>query len=170
MKKPAKSERQKLLARAPKAARNRERATDKLSGKPLIRPLAKIRVLIVYQASWIRRATRSLIDKNKRFAVCAETDNARSAIVLFEQHQPKIVVMDLVLAHGDGLQLIKTLLKLAPAALILVLSWDGSAMSICRALRAGALGYFTVDLELPIASIRLPLGLITSAKTCGASF
>ena len=86
--------------------------------------------------------------------MCAETDNARGAISLFEQHQPKIVVLGLVLAHGDALQLIKTLLKLAPAALIIVLSSDENVMSICRALRAGAVCYLTVedgDLELPIA-------------------
>jgi DNA-binding NarL/FixJ family response regulator len=96
----------------------------------------------------------TLIDQSKRFEVCAETDNARNGLALFEQHQPKIVVLGLVLAHGDALQLIKTLLKLVPASLVLVLSWDESVVSICRALRAGAVGYLTVedgDLELPIA-------------------
>ena len=97
---------------------------------------------------------RNLIDQSERFAVCAETDDPRDAITLFEQHQPKIVVLDLVLAQGDGFTFIKSLIKLSPAALILVLSSDEGVMSICRALRAGAVGYLTVedgDLELPIA-------------------
>jgi DNA-binding NarL/FixJ family response regulator len=129
-------------------------ASTNLSEKTLIKPFAKIKVLIVHHACWLRRAMHSLIDGNERFTVCAETDNARSAVTLFEHHQPKIVVLGPVLARGDGLQLIKTLLKLTPAALILVLSWDESLMSICRALRAGAVGYLTAengDLELPIA-------------------
>ena len=73
---------------------------------------------------------------------------------LFEQHEPRIVVLDLVPAHGEGLNLIKSLIKLTPAAAILVLSWDDGVMSIYRALRAGAVGYLTVedgDLELSTA-------------------
>ena len=94
---------------------------------------------------------RRLVDESKRFTICAETDNARNAIALFEQYQPKIIVLGPVLTHGNALQLMKTLLKLAPTVLVLVLSWEESAMSICRALRAGAIGYLTVrdgDLEL----------------------
>ncbi|HZR06267.1 MAG TPA: response regulator transcription factor [Candidatus Udaeobacter sp.] len=153
-----------------KAPGNDERGQtpDKLSGKTLIRPLAKIQVLIVHQACWIRRAMRSLIDGSGRFAVCAETDNARSAITLFEQHQPKIVVLGMALPRGDGLHLIKTLLKLAPPALILVLSWDGSVVSVGRALRAGAVGYLTVedgDLELPIALDTIVAGTCYISKS-----
>jgi DNA-binding NarL/FixJ family response regulator len=138
-----------------------------LSGKTLTKPLGKIKVLIVHQACWIRRAMRSLIDQSERFTVCAETDNPRSAVALFEQFQPKILVLGLVLTNGDGLQLIKTLLTLAPGALILVLYWDRSVMSICRALRAGAVGCLTVedgDLELPIALDAIAAGTYYVSK------
>lgn len=110
---------------------------------------------------------RNLIDQNRRFVVCAETDNARNAIALFEEHQPKIVVLDFVLTEGTGLNLIKALIKLAPAALILVLSCDERVMSICRALRAGAVGYLTVedgDLELPIALDTITAGAYYVSK------
>jgi DNA-binding NarL/FixJ family response regulator len=141
---------------------------DKLSGETLTTPLPKIKVMIVHQACWTRRAMRDLIDESERFAVCAETDNARNAITLFERHQPKIVVLGLVLAHGNALQLMKTLLKLAPAVLVLVLSWEESAMSICRALRAGAIGYLTVkdgDLELLLALDTITTGACYVSKS-----
>ena len=141
---------------------------DKLSGETLTTPLPKIKVMIVHQACWTRRAMRDLIDESERFAVCAETDNARNAIALFEQHQPKIVVLGLALAHGNALQLMKTLLKLAPAVLVLVLSWEESAMSICRALRAGAIGYLTVkdgDLELLLALDTITTGACYVSKS-----
>jgi DNA-binding NarL/FixJ family response regulator len=108
-----------------------------------------------------------LIDQNERFAVCAETDDPRNAIALFERHQPKIVILDLVLAQGDGFTFIKSLIKLSPAALILVLSSDEGVMSICRALRAGAVGYLTVedgDLELPIALDTIAAGAYYVSK------
>ena len=141
---------------------------DKLSGETLTGPSPKIKVMVVHQACWIRRAMRHLIDESERFDVCAETDNARSAITLFEQHQPKIVVLGPGLAHGSALQLIKTLLKLAPAALVLVLSWEESAISICRALRAGAIGYLTVkdgDLELLLALDTITTGACYVSKS-----
>jgi DNA-binding NarL/FixJ family response regulator len=123
--------------------------------------------MIVYQACWVRRAMRRLVDESKRFAVCAETEDARNAIVLFEQHQPKIIVLGPVLTHGNALQLMKTLLKLAPAALVLVLSWEESPMSICRALRAGAVGYLTLengDLELLVALDTIATGAYYVSK------
>jgi len=181
---------------------------DELSGETLTTPSPKIKVMIVHQACWIRRAMRRLIDESERFAVCAQTDDARSAIALFEQHQPKIVVLGPGLAlqlmktllklapaalvlvrsaialfeqhqpkivvlgpglvHGNALQLMKTLLKLAPAALVLVLSWEESAMSICRALRAGAIGYLTVkdgDLELLLALDTITAGACYVSKS-----
>lgn len=127
---------------------------DELSGKTLMNPVAKMKVLIVHHACWIARALRNLIDQSERFAVCGETDNTPGAIALFQKHQPKIVVLDLVLPQGGGLSLIKSLIKLAPGVLILVLSWDEGVMAICRTLRAGAVGYISIedaDLELPIA-------------------
>jgi DNA-binding NarL/FixJ family response regulator len=168
MKKADISEWEKLLGKRAKPARNRARTPDRLSEKNLIRPFAKINIMIVHQACWIRRALRSLIDGTGRFAVCAETDNPKSAIALFEQHQPKIVVIGVVISRGDGLQLIKTLLKLAPTALILVISWDESVISICRALRAGAVGYLTLedgDLELPIALDTITAGTYYISKS-----
>ena len=167
MKKAGKNERQKAFGERAKAARKAAHIRGKLSGKTLIKPLRKIKVLIVHQACWIRRAMRNLIAQSGRFTVCAETDSARSAVALFEQHQPRIVVLGLVLGHGDGLQLIKALLKLAPAALILVLSSDESVMLICRALSAGAVGYLTVedgDLELPIALDAIAAGTYYVSK------
>ena len=158
----------KAVGERAKPARDGAGIPDRLSGKNPIKPLAKINVLIVYHACWIRRALHSLIDETGRFAVCAETDNPKSAIALFEQHQPKIVVLGVIISRGAGLQLIKTLLKLAPTALIVVLSWDGSVMSICRALRAGAVGYLTVedgDLELPVALDSIAAGTCYLSKS-----
>lgn len=111
---------------------------------------------------------RRLVDESKRFTVCAETDNARNAIALFEQYHPRIIVLGQMLTHGNALQLMKMLLKLAPAALVLVLSWEESAMSICRALRAGAIGYLTVrdgDLELLSALDTITTGACYVSKS-----
>lgn len=168
MKRQRKSEKKEAFGGAKSTARGCAISPDKLSGKALINPLRKLKVLIVHHVCWIRRAMRNLIDQSERFVVCAETDGERSAIALFEEHRPKIVVLDLMLTQGNGFNLIKSLMKLSPVALILVLSSDEGVMSICRALRAGAVGYLTVedgDLELPIALDAIAAGAYYVSKS-----
>jgi len=141
---------------------------DKLSGEPLTTSRLRTKVLVVQHSCWIRRAVRNVIDKTERFVVCAETDTAQRAMALFEQWRPKIVVLDLMLGQGGGINLIKALIKIAPGALILVLSSDDGVTSICRALRAGAVGYLSVDdgdSELPIALDAIACGAYYVSKT-----
>jgi two-component system response regulator DegU len=167
MRLPRKSERKKAFGSLTSNARIYA-SHDELSGETLINPVAKMKVMIVYHACWICRAMRNVINQNERFAVCAETDSARAAIPLFEQHQPKIVVVDLLLRQGHGISLIKSLIKLCPAVLILVLSFDDGMINISRALRAGAVGYLTAedgDLELPIALEAIVAGTYYVSKS-----
>jgi DNA-binding NarL/FixJ family response regulator len=168
MKKRSKDEREKAFGGRARQIRNDALGPDQLSGEAMIKPLTKVRVLIVHHACWFRRAMRSFIDGSGRFAVCAETDNARSAITLFEQHQPKIVLLGTTLVHGDALQLIKMVLKLAPAALILVLSSEESATAVWRVIRAGAMGYLVAedgDLELSTALDTIAAGAYYVSKS-----
>jgi len=109
--------------------------------------------------------------------VCAETDNPKSAIALFEQHQPKIVVLGVITSRGDGLQLIKTLLKTgADSVNSCAFPWmEGVHVEFAGRYAAGA-GWLskplkTVNLELPIALDSIAGGnLLPQQKACGPSF
>ncbi len=67
---------------------------------------------------------------------------AQSAVA---RHKPDLVILDLRLRGGDGLELIKSLKAQFPSLRILVLSQHDSPMYVERALRAGALGYVAKD-------------------------
>jgi DNA-binding NarL/FixJ family response regulator len=82
-----------------------------------------------------------LIETRNEFECCAETDDAPTARQLFLSQQPKIVLLGLTLRGGDGIQLIKDLRSLDGDAQIVVFSARSDALSIQRALRAGAHAY-----------------------------
>src|SRR5439155_24896545 len=61
------------------------------------------------------------------------------------KNKPDLVILDLRLKDGDGLELIKSLKSQLPELRILILSQYEAPIYIERALRAGALGYLSKD-------------------------
>jgi DNA-binding NarL/FixJ family response regulator len=109
------------------------------------KPLTKAKVLVVHRAGFVRSGVLWLITKSMQFVTCGETDDAPTARDLFLQHKPDLVLIGLTLRGGDGIQLIKDFRSLTPAAAIVALSERTDALSVQRALRAGARGYLSVD-------------------------
>lgn len=78
-------------------------------------------------------------------AVCGQAHTSADALQQMAAHPPDVAVVDLSLADGSGLELIKDLLALQPSVYVLVLSLHDDSEHIERALRAGAGGYVTKD-------------------------
>jgi DNA-binding NarL/FixJ family response regulator len=102
-------------------------------------------VLIVHHTPLVRSGLAALIEANDRFVVCAQTDDAPTAREMFVQHQPQLVVLGLTLHRGNGIELIKDFRRLNRTAHLLVLSAREDPLSIQRAFRAGAHGYFALE-------------------------
>ena len=107
--------------------------------------VAKITILIVHHAPLIRSGLVALIDANDRFAVCAQTDDAPTALEMCVRYQPQLVVLGLTLRRGSGIELIKDFRRLNRAARFLVLSAREDPLSIQRAFRAGTHGYLALE-------------------------
>jgi DNA-binding NarL/FixJ family response regulator len=114
---------------------------DDVSGKSP----TKAKVLVVHRIGFVRSGVLSLIAKSMQFAVCGETDEAPLARELFLRHKPHVVVVGLRLCGADGIQLIKELRSLNPAAAILALSEHADAFSAQRVFRAGARAYLSIE-------------------------
>src|SRR6266853_893180 len=100
-----------------------------------------VRVMIVNNEPVTRCGIAAVIDKQRRFSVCAQTGEAPAARELFLKHRPDLVVLSLRLKRGDGIGLIKDFRKLNPAARVLVLSAQDDPAVVQRAFKAGASGY-----------------------------
>lgn len=122
--------------------------SDNVPHKPPVRPArespTKLKVLLAHYIGFICQAAGSLIGESEAFELCAETRDAATARRLFERHRPRAAIVGPTLRGGDGIQLIKDFRKMDRKAAILMLTAHEDAISVQRALRAGALGYLRI--------------------------
>lgn len=101
----------------------------------------RIKVLIVEDHIVVREGFVALVNAEDDLEVCGQTDNQAEALVMAESLRPDVVVIDLVLREGDGLELIKLLREQHPKLAMVVVSMQDEELYAERALRAGANGY-----------------------------
>lgn len=101
----------------------------------------KSRILIVDDHAVVREGFAALINRAPDLEVCAEADSPASALKAIESKKPDLVVIDLVLKDGDGLDLIKNSQALFPDLPLLVISMQDEEIYAERCLKAGAGGY-----------------------------
>lgn len=101
------------------------------------------KVFLVDDHPIVRRGLTQVIDPTEDLTVCGEAENAASALRGIAQAGPDIVVVDLALESGDGLELIKSIRSQFGSLPILVLTMHDEPFYAERALKAGAQGFLT---------------------------
>lgn len=102
---------------------------------------ATTQVLIVDDHPAMRFGLRTLLDDEPGLAICGEASDAGEAIGLFRERQPGLVIVDIALNGGSGIDLIKQIHALDERVGILVLSMHDETLYAERVLHAGALGF-----------------------------
>jgi len=117
------------------------------------------RILIVDDHPIVRQGLSELIACQGDLAVCAEADDAASALEIVEEIDPDLVIIDISLKESSGIDLIRDLKIRRPGLVMLVLSMHDESFYAERVLRAGAKGYVTKDeaADTLIAAIRKTL-------------
>jgi two-component system invasion response regulator UvrY len=100
------------------------------------------RILIVEDHPLIRAGCRRLLAQRKDFELL-EAERGQAGLDLNKRHGPHIVLLDLDLPDGNGLDLMPQLLADNAAARIIILSMYGDSGRVSRALAKGAKGYVT---------------------------
>ena len=100
-----------------------------------------VKILIVDDHPSVREGLALRISLHSDLEVCGEADCEEQAMDLVRQTQPDLVLVDISLKSGHGIDLIKRIHSLAPTIKVLVISGFEEALYAERALRAGALGY-----------------------------
>ena len=99
------------------------------------------RILVVDDHPLVRAGLASLIKGEADMEVCGETGDISAALELVRTQSPDLVTVDLSLADGNGLELVKRLVASHSEIKILVCSMHDEALFAYRALKAGAMGY-----------------------------
>lgn len=102
---------------------------------------APARVLIVDDHPAVREALRLWISRQPDLQTCGEAANSQEALRLIEETRPDVAVVDLLIKHDSGLELIKRIRSHHRHLPILVWSMLDERTYAERALRAGAQGY-----------------------------
>jgi DNA-binding NarL/FixJ family response regulator len=103
---------------------------------------AKIRrILIVDDHPLIRVGLSSLIEAEADLEVFGETGKISEALDLVRTTEPDLAIVDLSLADGNGLELVKRLAVQHKGLRILVCSMHDESLFAQRVLQAGAMGY-----------------------------
>ena len=117
--------------------------TRKTPPEPVSQPAAAERksVLVVDDHPLMREGAVHWVERTPDLRVCGQAESAGEALSLIEKLKPDLVLMDISLASGSGLELTKDLKALQPDLPVLIFSMHDESLYAGRALRAGARGY-----------------------------
>src|SRR5690349_14179179 len=99
------------------------------------------RVLIVDDHPIVRQGLRRMIETEPDMVVCGEVQTEREARAAIRALSPDVVIVDISLAQGDGLELVRDVHAQQPDLPMLVLSMHDELIYAERLLAAGASGY-----------------------------
>lgn len=99
------------------------------------------KILLVDDHPSVREGLAARISTEVDLVVCGEAAEVGEALRQFELTNPDVVIVDLSLRDGDGLDLIKRLVARRERVRTIVHSMYDDAMYAQRCLRAGAMGY-----------------------------
>jgi DNA-binding NarL/FixJ family response regulator len=100
-----------------------------------------IRVLVVDDHPIVRDGIAATVRSQKDMDLCGEAEGAEQAISMFSALRPDVVLMDLRLPDGSGIEAITRIRKQFSAARIIILTTYQGEVQAVRAIRAGAMGY-----------------------------
>ena len=115
-----------------------------------------VRVLVVDDHAVVRTGIRLLLAQEEGLEPVGEAASGREAIFEARSVKPDVIVLDLVMPDGGGLEVIPKLLHERPETKILVLSMQDDPRYVREAFAAGASGYVlkeAADVEV-VAAVR----------------
>jgi DNA-binding NarL/FixJ family response regulator len=104
-----------------------------------------IRVVLADDHAVVRQGLRTFLDLQDDIEVVAEAGDGEQAVAAALEHDPDVVLLDLVMPKLDGVGALARLRE--GRARVLVLTSFGDDDKLFAALRAGAAGYLLKDVE-----------------------
>ncbi|HEY5193319.1 MAG TPA: response regulator transcription factor [Solirubrobacteraceae bacterium] len=120
---------------------------------------AKPRVVVVDDHGLFRAGVRA--ELGDRVSVVADAGTVADAVRAIERTTPDVVLLDVHMPDGGGVEVIRRVLPALPAVRFLALSVSDAASDVITVIRAGARGYVTKTIsgaELAEAIVRVAEG------------
>ena len=117
---------------------------------------SRIRVLLADDHAVLREATAEVIDHQPDMVVVGQGGTGEETVRLTRQLRPHVVVMDIAMPRGSGLEATRQIVRELPETRVLVLTAHEDRDHVVPLLQAGAIGYVpkTVGLNELLDAIR----------------
>ncbi|MFV9505472.1 MAG: response regulator [Oscillochloridaceae bacterium umkhey_bin13] len=104
-------------------------------------------VLIVDDHPIFRKGLRALLASHPELRLVGEATSGHEAVRLADDLHPDLILMDLQMPGGDGINAIRQIIASRPECRILVVTMFDDDDSVFAAMRAGARGYVLKDTD-----------------------
>ena len=101
----------------------------------------QIRVLIVDDHEVVREGLRALLRRRPELAVVGEADSVASAVEEAQRTEPDVVIMDVRLPDGSGVEACREIRAHRPETKVIMLTSYADDEAVFASLMAGATGY-----------------------------
>jgi DNA-binding NarL/FixJ family response regulator len=101
----------------------------------------KQRILLVDDHEVVRLGLKALLERHPNFEVVAEASTAKEAVECVEDFSPNVVVMDIRLPGGSGIDACSEIAERFPDSKVIMLTSYAEDEMLFSAIRAGASGY-----------------------------
>jgi DNA-binding NarL/FixJ family response regulator len=101
----------------------------------------RVRILIVDDHEVVRMGLRSLLERRSRFLVVGEAASMAESIRAAQQSQPDVVIMDIRLPDGNGVEACREIRETNPNAKVIMLTSYADDEALFGSIMAGASGY-----------------------------
>lgn len=104
-----------------------------------------IKVLIADDHPIVRRGVRQILDEASDILVGAEVGTAPEVLTAVREQRWNVVVLDISLPGGNGIDLIRDIKRERPDARVLILTAHSEEQYAVRAIKAGAAGFLNKE-------------------------
>jgi DNA-binding NarL/FixJ family response regulator len=106
-----------------------------------------LRVMLVDDHEVVRDGVRALLETAEDIVICAEAGSVRQAIDEAERTRPDVVVMDVRLSDGSGIEATREIRARRPKTQVLMLTSFADDEALFASIMAGASGYVLKQIQ-----------------------
>ena len=103
--------------------------------------MKKIRVAVVDDHEMVRKGIISYLETEPSIEIVGEADGGKKAVSLVKDTKPDVVLMDLLMENGTGIEATKEILRFYPECKIIIITSFYDDEQVFPAIEAGAFSY-----------------------------
>jgi len=105
------------------------------------------KVLIVDDHALLRQGVRNTIEPEEDFDVVGEAEDGAQALAKAKELKPDLILMDISMPHGNGLEALSAIKKELPDVKIIMLTVHDKDENLLEAIKRGAEGFLSKNVR-----------------------